>query len=595
MPTNKFTTAAEGHYQGLLVKLARYSKRNWKTRFFTLTASPPQLCYYKKKGDSKEAGKVIIDASTTAEVADARPNCFRISNNSYGDLYVQAPSKAEMDIWMSKLNFVAQLSKQSKQAWRKSVARGASSSPAGSRRSSLDDALGTTSSPGLSSSTASSTSNQNTAARSRKRRNVKVQLTIEKFLNDRDVCRQFFESADGLILSSARDHDPAAAEGTPKRVARFVRPANPDMNALFPAKPKKKGISSRLKNFLDGIGIDELSIPSVSTTSADAGGGGSPRPGQHVFRVQVRLTDDAVPEWTVERTATDFWNLHQQLCDTYPKLAERVTFPTTIAVQSDGKVAAAATATGGVDAVDRLLQSCADYLEELCDIQLYGSNLEELWMFVDVFGHLKKPRSASIDVGGLDDHAVAAAAAADAMSSRKHRGPCLQRMHEMALSDPQGYKKLSTAVRGIISGLVSPTARSIKEYVQSWTARAKTGLLTPDRMKELKEVKQYVEYQAHEITTKHGESLLRKMPSCPRESFETFVYLEVEAAVIPPLREQLYRYLEMETHDDDALIEQNIRKLQVCSEELSFVAPFSKHKQVSLNAKRQLALHQFAF
>ena len=104
-----------------------------------------------------------------------------------------------------------------------------------------------------------------------------------------------------------------------------------------------------------------------------------------------------------------------------------------------------------------------------------------------------------------------------------------------------------------------------------------------------------MEYQAHEITTKHGESLLRKMPSCPRESFETFVYLEVEAAVIPPLREQLYRYLEMETHDDDALIEQNIRKLQVCSEELSFVAPFSKHKQVSLNAKRQLALHQFAF
>ena len=74
MPS-KFTVAADGNYAGSLVKLARYSKRNWKTRYFTLTASPPELCYFKKKGDAKEAGKITIDASTTAELAnDARRN-----------------------------------------------------------------------------------------------------------------------------------------------------------------------------------------------------------------------------------------------------------------------------------------------------------------------------------------------------------------------------------------------------------------------------------------------------------------------------------------------------------------------------------------
>ena len=83
------TEAADASHSGVLVKLARYSKRNWKSRYFVLRPSPPELCYYKKTGDSKEAGKLIVDATTKTEVADARPNCFRISNSSYGDLYVQ--------------------------------------------------------------------------------------------------------------------------------------------------------------------------------------------------------------------------------------------------------------------------------------------------------------------------------------------------------------------------------------------------------------------------------------------------------------------------------------------------------------------------
>ena len=75
--------------------------------------------------------------------------------------------------------------------------------------------------------------------------------------------------------------------------------------------------------------------------------------------------------------------------------------------------------------------------------------------------------------------------------------------------------------------IVSATARSINQYVSGWLARAKAKPITADRMKEVGEAKQYVAYMSHEIITKQGESLLRKMPTCPRASFETFVYLEV--------------------------------------------------------------------
>lgn len=60
--------------------------------------------------------------------------------------------------------------------------------------------------------------------------------------------------------------------------------------------------------------------------------------------------------------------------------------------------------------------------------------------------------------------------------------------------------------------------------------------------------------------------MIKKMPSCSQETFETFVYLEVESVVVPPLKEQLFKYLKVETAEDDALIEKNIKMLQVsCS------------------------------
>lgn len=151
---------------------------------------------------------------------------------------------------------------------------------------------------------------------------------------------------------------------------------------------------------------------------------------------------DGDGQWDVEKTASDFWYLHLECCEAYPKLADRISFP-------KGLTSSSATPPNDVDAVDRLRLAAAKYLQELADIQLYGSNLEELWLFLGVFEHLTRLRALSqgADAAALAEQEMAAAAAAasmDALSSRKHRGPCLQKMHEMALSDPQGFQKLRT-------------------------------------------------------------------------------------------------------------------------------------------------------
>jgi len=241
-----FAAIAEGHHSGFLVKLARYSKRNWKTRFFTLSASPPVLCYYKKKGDSKEAGKIIVDATTTTEVADARPNCFRISNSSYGDLYVQAPTKAEMETWMQKITYVANVSKQTKRARRKLFAPG----------STVQSPLGASAGSPSSWSAASSPTNLARQQSQKKARNAKVLRSIEGFLADRAHCRKFYESAEVLILPGKKDVE--KGELVPKKDGAI------DVEQLFPAKTKKSGPSDELKQLLQGADIQNLSIPSVT-------------------------------------------------------------------------------------------------------------------------------------------------------------------------------------------------------------------------------------------------------------------------------------------------------------------------------------------
>ncbi len=315
MPS-KFTVAADGNYAGSLVKLARYSKRNWKTRYFTLTASPPELCYFKKKGDAKEAGKITIDASTTAELAnDARPNCFRVSNSAYGDLFLQAPSKKEQETWMAKITFVAQLELQTKQAWRKSVAAVGSvgGAVAGAVRprlgssafaSSLGGGDGAGSKNGGGGGggggggvTGSSSSSP--APAKKPRRNIKVELAIEKFLADKERCSRFYESAEWLVVvaGTGRSGAPSQQQQQQQRSssARSTNGRGVNVEELFPAKVagSKAGLSEQLKALLlHGTGnsrvILELGVPSVGFAGAGGDDGGAGGEGDEiVLRVRA--------------------------------------------------------------------------------------------------------------------------------------------------------------------------------------------------------------------------------------------------------------------------------------------------------------------
>lgn len=58
-------------HQGELTKRSIKSKTNWKPRYFMLwhiEGGPPILEYYRKKGDSKTQGELVLGPGTTAEV-----------------------------------------------------------------------------------------------------------------------------------------------------------------------------------------------------------------------------------------------------------------------------------------------------------------------------------------------------------------------------------------------------------------------------------------------------------------------------------------------------------------------------------------------
>ncbi len=134
------------------------------------------------------------------------------------------------------------------------------------------------------------------------------------------------------------------------------------------------------------------------------------------------------------------------------------------------------------------------YLGEVTGIQRYGTNLEEVWEFLQVFEYLPNVRaqrqaggnnnntntnrsSAHLAGGGgggsgATEGAMSAAVAAAADEgwgdgdeedaeeepyldasdpASKARGACAVQLHEMALSDPQGFQRLK-AVRPVGNG-----------------------------------------------------------------------------------------------------------------------------------------------
>ena len=233
-------------HAGYLVKLARYSKRNWKKRWFTLTLTPQCLCYFKSKTDSKEAGRIDMDATTKTQKADLpkRPNCFRISNSSYGDLFVQATSKEDMEVWMKKIAAVARGTVKLKQVQRRKslMLHKAGMSPIHSsqRATGLKQSLATLES----NSSTNANSNTSSAVNTPKfKRSTKVLLTLEKFLADRPTCRKYY-TADHLLIGA---QDPLNFE------------------ELFPEQKATNGQSEALKLLLQGMSIEDVEITNVRT------------------------------------------------------------------------------------------------------------------------------------------------------------------------------------------------------------------------------------------------------------------------------------------------------------------------------------------
>lgn len=91
------------------------------------------------------------------------------------------------------------------------------------------------------------------------------------------------------------------------------------------------------------------------------------------------------------------------------------------------------------------------------------------------------------------------------------------------------------------------------------------GELTSKRMKEVNELRPYIEYIAHEVSgndPRQNGFLAKRSAIFASADVQAHVYIEIEALVIPLVKEAVMKYLQVESLHDGAMIMQTMAAMQ---------------------------------